>query len=618
MSDPKPIEPVAPPNPTISPPEPIKPPDPSGGIGGIGGIEGAKPAPGSKLRDKAAAAYFLDAEDSTDRMKARPAAREIHAATPLVDGVKIFSELEALIDGAKSSVLLAYWAIDFSTKLVTDASRNWFDLLIAAAGRGVKVRVILNDFDPLLKAADHSGIWKGFAGLMFAASRAKLAAGALEVVIAHHPAQIPAVQMEAAAAASALVGLGIPLTYDRLADQLNAVADDKKRLVTYVSLPGIWDKIKMESTGKVAPVKANQAYAAWPASHHQKIAIIDGRYALTGGVNLTSTYIDSSKHDKALDKDGIGPWHDAGVMVEGADMVKDFVYNFVGLWNQCKASMDAFLKSQSVALKIKTPPFVALAVSTAMKESDVAISTAAPSTKAPAVAAQMRRTVSVANSTSPFFSTVRADVLEGYQKAIALAEDFVYIENQYLRDERIGQAILDRHKKQSQLRVIIVIPARSEEMVRTKGDPISKYGSALQYEIVDALTKQLKSNLGVFSLERRDKALVYVHSKLLIVDDKFASIGSANTNPRSLSMDTELDLVWFDPTSVSALRLQLWNELLGKPSGLASWKVSDYVKKWNDIASANKTATPAKLRGFVRPFDNVKFDRGILDLSAYS
>jgi phosphatidylserine/phosphatidylglycerophosphate/cardiolipin synthase-like enzyme len=288
------------------------------------------------------------------------------------------------------------------------------------------------------------------------------------------------------------------------------------------------------------------------------------------------------------------------------------------LWNQGKGSMDAFLKAQSAALKVKVPWYVTNAKPKDMKESDVPIDTAAPKTTPPAIPGQIRRTVSGANSSDPFFTPIRQDVVEGYLLAIGLAEDFVYLENQYFRDERIGKAIIERHKKNSKLRAIIVIPSFSEELLRKTGDAVTKFGAALQFEIVDAVLSQMGTNVGVFAMERADKAVVYVHSKLLIVDDKFASIGSANANPRSLSMDTELDFVWYDQKSVSALRLQLWKEILGNPTGLGTWKTSDYVKKWKAIADANKTAKPAKLRGFVRPFTNTKFERGPLNLGPYS
>jgi len=36
----------------------------------------------------------------------------------------------------------------------------------------------------------------------------------------------------------------------------------------------------------------------------------------------------------------------------------------------------------------------------------------------------------------------------------------------------------------------------------------------------------------------------FIHSKLLIVDDEFMTIGSANCTNRSLCIDSELNLAW--------------------------------------------------------------------------
>lgn len=606
MSDPKPIEPVSPPDPQIKPPEPITPP---AADGGIKGIEGAAPAPGKELRNKEAKPYFLKEEKSTDRMRARFAARVIDAATPLIDGVNIFTELEKSITGAKSSVLLAYWAITFSTKLVTDPSRTWADMLIAAAASGVKVRVLINDFDPGFQTPSHLNAWLQLGAFLFQGlSKAKVSPDALQVVVSRHAAEVPATALLLHAAD----------LYDNVASEMNKVSDLKKRQVAYGFSPGVWDKIVVNpKTGELSPITAHKVYAGYPASHHQKLAIIDGRVALTGGLNIVDTYIDTDKHDKKVDKDGIGPWHDAYVKIEGEEIIRDLITNYVGLWNQGKAGMDAFLTAQKAALKDKAPWYTTV-TPTALKESDIAINTV-PKTTPPAVTAQIRRTVSIGNPNLPFFTNVRRDVLDGYLLAIGLAEELIYIENQYLRETTLGKAIIDRHKQKADLRTIIVLPTRSEELVRQKGDPVTKFGAALQWKIIDDMQKQIGSNVGFFAMERKDKAIVYVHSKLLIVDDKLASIGSSNANPRSLFMDTELDFVWFDTNTVPELRLKLWKEILGNPADIATWKPKDYVKKWNSVATANKTARASKLKGYVRPFVNdAKGETGIVNLGPYS
>lgn len=57
---------------------------------------------------------------------------------------------------------------------------------------------------------------------------------------------------------------------------------------------------------------------------HRKIAVIDGRVAFTGGVNLADEYINEIRR--------FGHWKDAALMVEG-EAVRSFTLLFLQLWN---------------------------------------------------------------------------------------------------------------------------------------------------------------------------------------------------------------------------------------------------------------------------------------------
>lgn len=103
---------------------------------------------------------------------------------------------------------------------------------------------------------------------------------------------------------------------------------------------------------------------------------------------------------------------------------------------------------------------------------------------------------------------------------------------------------------------------------------------------------------------RTDTQLVYVHTKVLIVDDVYGNLGSANTNPRSFRMDTELNLAWHDSVTVRKFRTDLWKEQLGSPSGMPSWRPTEYVKQWSAIATRNERASAKGRKGYVFPFDN--------------
>jgi phosphatidylserine/phosphatidylglycerophosphate/cardiolipin synthase-like enzyme len=56
---------------------------------------------------------------------------------------------------------------------------------------------------------------------------------------------------------------------------------------------------------------------------------------------------------------------------------------------------------------------------------------------------------------------------------------------------------------------------------------------------------------------------VYVHSKLILVDDEWASVGSCNLHRYSLLGNGELNAAYRDPASVRAMRVALFQEHLG-------------------------------------------------------
>ena len=78
---------------------------------------------------------------------------------------------------------------------------------------------------------------------------------------------------------------------------------------------------------------------------------------------------------------------------------------------------------------------------------------------------------------------------------------------------------------------------------------------------------------------------VYVHAKMMIVDDVFLSIGSANLNRRGLFHDGETNVfavphaLRFDPANpIPAMRASLWAEMLDLPRDLAAPLLTDPVE----------------------------------------
>ncbi|WP_455914733.1 phospholipase D-like domain-containing protein [Pseudomonas syringae] len=79
---------------------------------------------------------------------------------------------------------------------------------------------------------------------------------------------------------------------------------------------------------------------------------------------------------------------------------------------------------------------------------------------------------------------------------------------------------------------------------------------------------------------------VYIHSKLMIIDDVFTTLGSANINERSMSSDSELNICVEDPAVARPLRRQLWGLHTGEDTSTDDMTIA--FKSWMKIISKNK------------------------------
>jgi phosphatidylserine/phosphatidylglycerophosphate/cardiolipin synthase-like enzyme len=82
---------------------------------------------------------------------------------------------------------------------------------------------------------------------------------------------------------------------------------------------------------------------------------------------------------------------------------------------------------------------------------------------------------------------------------------------------------------------------------------------------------------------------IYVHSKLLVVDDVFSLLSSANINTRSLHTDSELGLAAPDAELAKHWREELWKfhtgESFNDDKGRCDAEAN--FKNWNDVMDKN-------------------------------
>jgi phosphatidylserine/phosphatidylglycerophosphate/cardiolipin synthase-like enzyme len=84
----------------------------------------------------------------------------------------------------------------------------------------------------------------------------------------------------------------------------------------------------------------------------------------------------------------------------------------------------------------------------------------------------------------------------------------------------------------------------------------------------------------------KDWMPVYIHSKLMIIDDVFTTHGSANINTRSMQVDSEMNIAHEWASVTEALRRRLWDRHT-KGKG-AQDDPAEAFKAWQEIIDENR------------------------------
>ncbi|GAB3659817.1 phospholipase D-like domain-containing protein [Glycomyces tarimensis] len=127
-------------------------------------------------------------------------------------------------------------------------------------------------------------------------------------------------------------------------------------------------------------------------------------------------------------------------------------------------------------------------------------------------------------------------ILESYLRAIANAEDFIYLENQYFTSTEIVDALVDAVRRSERLQVIALINSRPDVpgYVRSQTGALERLYAGLAAAGGSALER-----VGVFTAWSHEEGAIirtHIHSKVGIIDDRWCTVGSANLDGLSLSV----------------------------------------------------------------------------------
>lgn len=224
---------------------------------------------------------------------------------------------------------------------------------------------------------------------------------------------------------------------------------------------------------------------------HRKIVVIDGLIGYTGGMNIADYYIEGLPE--------IGEWRDMHIRITG-DAVNELQDIFLAMWNKCT-------------------------------KQDIGGETYYPYRKDSTFTKQQNKKVAIVDRVPRKMPHIMRRV---YAQAIESAEEKVQIINPYFTPTRIIKKAIKNAVKKG-VKVEIMIPGKSD---------IPFTPDAALY-----IANQL----------RKKGADIYIfnggfhHSKIMMIDSLYCTVGSTNLNSRSLRYDYEVNAFIFDTETTDEL-----------------------------------------------------------------
>ncbi len=251
----------------------------------------------------------------------------------------------------------------------------------------------------------------------------------------------------------------------------------------------------------------------WSAAHHQKIAVIDDALAFCGGIDMTTDRWDTRHHlpgdERRTRPDGAisGPWHDATTVVDGA-AARALGELARTRWRRATG--------QRLALVDSTQDLWPDDVRPQLRDVDVGIARTMPA----------------------YDGRPAIDEIEHlYLAAIRSARKTIYLESQYFASASICDALAQRLADPDGPEIVVINPLSTMGWLEQR-----TMGTARDLWLGALARADRHGRFGIFHPVNGAGEPIYVHAKVLIVDDRLIRVGSSNVNNRSMGFDTECDL----------------------------------------------------------------------------
>jgi cardiolipin synthase len=274
------------------------------------------------------------------------------------------------------------------------------------------------------------------------------------------------------------------------------------------------------------PVNPFKLHGPWQPNNrdHRKILVVDGRVAFTGGVNISSSYSNSSLFRSSARNDSAVGWRDTHLQIEGpAVAVLQTV--FMRTWNAHQST-----PLQDAALFPANPRAGSKVVRVVASEPDG-----------------------------------RQEVHTAYIEAILAARQRIYLTCAYfVPDPRILDALLQAAQRGVDVR--IVLPGVPE-------------GGLVFYAGHAFFDTMLEGGIRIYQMRQ-----AVLHAKTGVIDGRWSTVGSTNMDTRSFLHNSEINVIVIDQDFGAAMESAFAEDLRDSdPVLLEQWRqrpLVDRLKEW--------------------------------------
>jgi phosphatidylserine/phosphatidylglycerophosphate/cardiolipin synthase-like enzyme len=277
-------------------------------------------------------------------------------------------------------------------------------------------------------------------------------------------------------------------------------------------------------------------------SHHQKFVVLrhagrsDLDVAFVGGIDLSHSRRDDADHRGDGQRQPMAqvygptpPWHDAMVALKGP-VVADVETVFRERWNDPQPLSRSPLRRLSDAWRGED------------EDAGPLPAQAPPPSPCGHAAVQLLRTYPKRLGGYAFAPDGERSIAHGYTKALQRARCLVYVEDQYLWSREVATAFAEALQDQPGLHVVAVLPHHPDQDGRFSMPP----NLVGRDRALSVMREAGGNRVAVYGIENALDRPIYVHAKVCVVDDTWATIGSDNFNRRSWTHDSELTAAVLD------------------------------------------------------------------------